>query len=82
MNRPGFIRHPPAFILIIIWAEQDSNLRRAKPARFTVWCHWPLGHLPVEIRLDQLLTNGLVQRKEYDSPLGYLIRAVFSFGRP
>jgi hypothetical protein len=30
-----------------IWAEQDSNLRRTKSARFTVWCHWPLGHLPV-----------------------------------
>ena len=30
-----------------IWAAQDSNLRRTKSARFTVWCHWPLGQLPI-----------------------------------
>src|SRR5947209_3792427 len=30
-----------------VWAGQDSNPRRTQSARFTVWCHWPLGHLPV-----------------------------------
>jgi hypothetical protein len=36
-----------AYQLFHLWAEQDSNLRRTESARFTVWCHWPLGHLPV-----------------------------------
>ena len=39
------------------WAGRDSNPRRAKPARFTVWCHWPLGHLPA-LFLDPLPANG------------------------
>src|SRR4030088_2916975 len=26
------------------WRREDSNLRRAKPGRFTVCCHCPLGH--------------------------------------
>ncbi len=29
------------------WAGRDSNPRRTKSARFTVWCNWPLCHLPV-----------------------------------
>src|SRR5262249_23671035 len=28
------------------WVGRDSNPRRTQSARFTVWCHWPLGHLP------------------------------------
>src|SRR5205085_6783316 len=43
----SLIPHPSS---LWVCAEQDSNLRRAKPARFTVWCHWPLGHLPVRNR--------------------------------
>ena len=26
------------------WRREDSNLGRAKPGRFTVCCHCPLGH--------------------------------------
>ena len=33
------------------WAGQDSNLRRSKTARFTVWCNWPLCHLPARLLL-------------------------------
>src|SRR6266567_3993348 len=31
----------------LYWAGRDSNPRRTKSARFTVWCNWPLCHLPV-----------------------------------
>src|SRR5436305_11951972 len=30
------------------WRREDSNLRRAKPGRFTVCCHCPLGHTSKE----------------------------------
>ena len=32
------------------WRREDSNLRRAKPGRFTVCCHCPLGHTSKELR--------------------------------
>ena len=32
----------------ILWAEKDSNLRRAKPDWFTASSDWPLRHLPLE----------------------------------
>ncbi len=38
----SYTREPPSK-----WAGRDSNPRRTKSARFTVWCHWPLGHLPL-----------------------------------
>jgi hypothetical protein len=31
------------------WRREDSNLRRAKPGRFTVCCHCPLGHTSKEL---------------------------------
>jgi hypothetical protein len=31
-----------------LWAEKDSNLRRAKPDWFTASSDWPLRHLPME----------------------------------
>ena len=37
----------PAPVSCCDWAGRDSNPRRTKSARFTVWCHWPLGHLPI-----------------------------------
>ena len=30
----------------MVWAEKDSNLRRAKPDWFTASSDWPLRHLP------------------------------------
>jgi hypothetical protein len=33
------------------WRREDSNLRRAKPGRFTVCCHCPLGHTSKELVL-------------------------------
>src|SRR5829696_5672691 len=41
--------HPHRFWFPVVseWAERDSNPRRCKTARFTVWCNRPLCHPPV-----------------------------------
>ena len=64
------------------WWGKDSNLRRAKPGRFTVCCHSPLGH-PTDNRmatwachtgadegtrtLNLLITNQLLCQLSYAS---------------
>ena len=41
------------------WVGRDSNPRRTKSDRFTVCCHWPLGHLPgwiLHLKIRAILT--------------------------
>src|SRR5437879_1586710 len=40
------------------WVGQDSNLGSASHGRFTVCCHWPLGHLPVHVHPPREATGG------------------------
>jgi hypothetical protein len=44
----GKLEHAARGTHRILWAEKDSNLRRAKPDWFTASSDWPLRHLPLE----------------------------------